>query len=178
MEVLLTFAAAEVESQGGLGALGINLQSFIFQLVTFVIVLVLLRKFVYGRLVDTLEARRKAVLDSLAQADESAKQLEETEKKVATLIKEARGEAENIVAVAHKEATKMVEDAEEKAVKRAQHIVENAEARLAQDVVEAQAKLRKETAVLVAAATEKVLRQKLDNKTDKDLIEAALKEAQ
>jgi F-type H+-transporting ATPase subunit b len=177
MDILLTFAATESGSAGGLGALGINLQSFLFQLITFVIVLVILRKFVYGRLVDTLEARRKAVMDSLAQADESAKQLEAAEKKVAALIKEARGEAENIVAVAHKEATKMVEEAEEKATKRAEHIVENAEARLAQDVNEARAKLHKETAMLVAAATEKVLRQKLDDKSDKQLIETAIKEA-
>jgi F-type H+-transporting ATPase subunit b len=165
------------ESAGGLSSLGLNVQSFIFQLITFVIVLWILRKYVYGRLVDTLEARREAVLESLAKADESAKQLEQAEQKVAELIKEARSEAENIVAVAHKEATKMVEDAEEKAGKRAEHIVESAETRLAHEVTEAREMLRKETAQLVAAATEKIIRQKLDPKTDGKLIEAALKES-
>jgi F-type H+-transporting ATPase subunit b len=177
MEILLTFAATEAESAGGLGALGINLQGFVFQLITFVIVLVVLRKYVYSRLIDTLEARRNTVLESLKQADESAKQLESAEKKVSALIKEARGEADNIVAVAHKEATKMVEDAELKANKRAEHIVEAAEARLAHDIADARELLRKETAHLVAEATEKILRQKLDTKTDAKLIETALKES-
>ena len=165
------------ESAGGIGALGLNVQSFVFQLITFVVVLLVLRKYVYGRLVDTLEARRNAVLESLAQADESAKQLEQAEKKVTELIKEARSEAENIVAVAHKEATKMVEEAEEKAGKRADHIVESAQTRLAHEVTEARELLRKETTELVAAATEKILRQKLDAKSDSKLIEMALKES-
>ena len=178
MDILLTFASTEAASGGGVSALGINMQAFLFQLVTFVIVLVVLRKFVYSKLVDTLEARRKAVVESLAQATESAKQLEEAEKKVTALIKEARGEAENIVAVAHKEATKMIEEAEDKASKRANHIVENAEARLQQDIAEARQLLRKEATTLVAQATEKMLRQKLDAKSDASLIENALKEAQ
>jgi F-type H+-transporting ATPase subunit b len=165
------------ESAGGLSALGLNVQSFVFQLITFVVVLIILRKYVYGRLVDTLEARRNAVLESLEKADESAKQLEKAEAKVSELIKDARTEAENIVAVAHKEAAQMVEDAEEKAGKRAQHIVDTAEARLANDISEARTMLRKEAATLVAQATEKVLRQKIDAKADSKLIETALKES-
>lgn len=165
------------ETTSGIGALGLNVQGFVFQLITFVVVLLLLRKYVYGRLVDTLEARRQAVLESLAQADASAKQLAAAEKEVTALIKEARTEAESIVDVAHKEAAKMVEEAEDRANKKADHIVEAAQTRLAQDVLEAREVLRKDTAKLVAAATEKVLRQKLDGVADAKLIEKALKEA-
>ena len=71
----------------------------------------------------------------------------------------------------------MVEEAEEKAGKRADHIVESAQTRLAHEVTEARELLRKETTELVAAATEKILRQKLDAKSDSKLIEMALKES-
>ena len=174
MNSLTTFAA---EQAGGLSSLGLNVQSFVFQLITFVLVLLLLRKFVYGRLVETLEARRQAVEDSLDKATEAAKELEQTEARVSEMIDKARGEAEDIVALAHKEATAMVEEAESKATKKAEHLITQAESRLKQDVAAARAELRHETASLVALATEKVLRQKVDSKADKDLIAAALKEA-
>lgn len=173
MNSLTTFAA---EQAGGLSALGLNVQSFVFQLITFVIVLVLLRKYVYGRLVDTLEARRKAVEESLDKATEAAKELEQTEKKVATMLDEARAEAQDIVALAHKEATAMVEEAEVKAAKKAEHMITQAESRLKQDIEAARTELRHEAASLVALATEKILRTKVDSKADKDLIAAALKE--
>ena len=60
MSPLLQFGAEA--ASGGLGALGINLQGFLFQMITFVMDLILIRKYVYGRLIDTLETRRKAVI--------------------------------------------------------------------------------------------------------------------
>lgn len=174
MSSLTTFAA---EQAGGLSALGLNVQSFVFQLITFVLVLLLLRKYVYGRLVETLEARRKAVEESLDKATAAAKELEEAEKRVAEMIEKARHEAEDIVVLAHKEAVMMVEEAETKAGKKAEHIVKQAEERLKQDIEAARTELRHEAAGLVALATEKVLRQKVDSKADKDLIAQALKES-
>lgn len=174
MNSLTTFAS---EQAGGLGALGLNVQSFVFQLFTFVIVLLVLRKFVYGRLVETLEARRQAVEDSLDKATAAAKELEQTEAKVSEMIDKARSEAQDIVALAHKEATVMVEEAEAKATKKAEHLVAQAESRLKQDVEAARTELRHETANLVALATEKVLRTKVDSKADKELIVQAIKEA-
>lgn len=173
----LTIIAAE-QATGGISALGLNVQSFVFQLITFVAVLLLLRKYVYGRLVETLEARRQAVEDSLDKATAATKELEETEVKVGKLLDEARAEAADIVALAHKEATVMIEEAEVKASKKAEHLIAGAEARLKQDIESARDELRREAAGLVALATEKVLRQKVDAKADKDLIVAALKEAE
>jgi F-type H+-transporting ATPase subunit b len=173
----ITYFAQEAAASGGLGALGLNVQSFLFQLITFVLVLVLLRKFVYGKLIDTLESRRQAVVDSLKAAEQSAKDLEKTEEKVAALLDEARAEARGIVETAHKESGAMIEDAETKAGKKAEHIIASAEVRMEQEIAAARKALRSETAQLVALATEKVLGQKVDAKADAKLIETAIKEA-
>lgn len=174
----ITYFATEAATEaGGLGALGINLKSFLFQLITFVLVLLILRKFVYGKLVDTLEARRQAVVDSLKAAEQSAKDLEVAEEKVSKLLDEAREEARGIVETAHKESTAMIEDAETKATKKAEHIISQAEIRMEQEIASARKELRSETAQLVALATEKVLGQKIDAKTDAKLIEQSIKEA-
>lgn len=174
MSPLIQFGA---EASGGLGALGINLQGFVFQLITFVMVLVLLRKFVYQRLVETLETRRKAVIDSLDNAKEAAAALEKTNEKTVELMKEARQEAADIVALAQKEAAKVAEEAEIKASKKADHILEQAEARIHSDIAAAKLALQTEMVGLVAAATEKVIEKKLDLKSDAKLIKEALRES-
>lgn len=174
MSPLIQFGAEQ--ASGGLGALGINLQGFVFQLITFVLVLLLLRKYVYQRLVETLETRRKAVIESLDSAKEAAAALEKSNEKAGELLKEARKEAAGIVALAKKEAAQVAEEAEEKASKKAEHLVEQAEARIHSDIAAARLSLQSEMVGLVAAATEKVIAQKLDAKSDAKLIKDALKE--
>ena len=60
--------APKFAESSGISSLGINLKGFLFQLITFVIVLLILRRYVFPKLVATLEARRSALEQSLAQA--------------------------------------------------------------------------------------------------------------
>jgi F-type H+-transporting ATPase subunit b len=170
----LAEAAQPPESAGGLAALGLNWQSFLFQLITFVIVLVLLRKFVYKRLIKTLEDRRAAVEESLEQAAETAKKLQDAEKTVA----DARTQADEVVSASRKEATQMLADAEQKAARRAEHIVEEAKAQMDIELEKARRALKQDTAQLVAQATERILGEKLDPAKDERLIATALKGAE
>ena len=174
MSPLIQFGA---EASGGLGVLGINVQGFFFQLITFVLVLLLLHKYVYKQLVETLEARRMAVIESLDNAKEAAAELEKTNEKTAELKKQARKEEGDVVALAQKEAAKVAEEAEAKASKKAAHLIEQAEARIHSDIAAARVSLHAEMVDLVAAATEKVIQQKLDAKSDSALIKKALEES-
>lgn len=179
MTFLSQFAseATSQQSVGGVAALGLNLQGFIFQLISFTIILLLLRKFVYAKFIETLESRRQAVLQSLDNAKEAARELEKANEKSAEILDKARKEAADIVNLARTEAAGVVSEAEQKATKRAEHLVEQAETRLQQDIASARDELRKDMLRLVADATEKVLFQKVDSKTDVQLIERAIKEA-
>lgn len=179
MTFLSQFAAeaATQESAGGLAALGLNVQSFLFQLITFVLVLLLLRKYVYGKLVDTLETRRLAVIESLDNAKEAAKELEKTNEKTVEIMQQAQKDAADVITLARTEATKVVDEAESKAKKRAEHLIEQAESRLQQDITKARDDLRKDMMQLVADATSKVLSEKVDSAADKKLIERAVKDA-
>lgn len=170
-------AAHSEEAAGGIAALGINVQGFLFQLITFVLVLLLLRKYVYSKLIDTLESRRQAVVESIDNARKTADELAKANKTTEKIIATAKSEAADIVALAHKEAAKVAEEVEAKAQKKAEHVIAGAEARLEQDIAKSREALRREMLGLVADATEKVLRQKIDGAADKKLIENAVKEA-
>lgn len=165
------------EAAGGISALGLNWKSFLFQLITFVIVLLILRKFVFGKLIAVLDARQKAVDDSLAGAAKIEKELKSTQKTVASMLAEARKEADEVLSASHKEASQIIEAAEVKASERAEHIVKEAKAQMDVELGKARDALKAETVKLVASATEKIIHEKLNPETDSKLINAALQAA-
>ena len=172
---LLTHFAETETSQGGLAALGLDAKSFLFQLITFVLLLLILRKWAFPPLLKTLEDRRIAVEKSIDQAKQTEAALQSAEKQIATMLAEARDESAELVAAGHREATKMVEEAEAKAAQRAEHIVKEAHASMEHELDNARAALKQETALLVAEATGAILREKVDAKKDAELISKALK---
>lgn len=176
MNILTQFASEQAANGGGLAVLGINLQGFLFQLITFVMVLLLLHKFVYGKLVNTLEERRKAVIDSLDNAKEAALELEKTNEKTAEMMKKARESAQEVVAIAQKEAAQTIETATAKASKKVDHMIEQAQSRIESQTADAKLALEAEMIGLVARATEKVIGEKITTKSDGDLIKKALKD--
>jgi len=179
INTLQIFAATE-EAAGNdslFGALGIDWRTLVLQVIAFGILVWILGKFVYPHLIGAIDRREKAIEESVAAANEAEAKAEETQKEVEKLFKDARAESAAIVDTAHKEAANMVKEAEDKAKKRADQIVQDARAQLDQDILKARAELRNETTELVALATEKIVREKVDPKKDKSLIETALKEA-
>ena len=158
-----------------LGALGLNVQSFVFQLVTFILLLLILRKYAYPPIVKTLEERRKAVERSIDQAKEAAASLVKAEKQIEHMLAQARDEAQELVTAAHHEAAQMVEEAEAKAATRAEHIVKEAHASMEHELTKARLALKHETAQLVAGAAGIIIKEKVDAKKNAELISRALK---
>jgi F-type H+-transporting ATPase subunit b len=175
--VAATATEHAAETPGGIAALGLNLQGFLFQLITFVIVFVILRQFVFKKLVKTLDDRREAVESSIKHAAETEEKLQKAQETIAGMLADGRKQADEVVAAAHKEANQMVEEAETKAAKRAEHIVSEAKSSMDVEVAKAREALKVETAALVAAATEQIIKQKLDPSKDAALIQDALKQA-
>lgn len=176
MEILTQFAA----SGGGgnlFGALGIDWKMLILQTISFVGLVWLLAKFVYPIFMKTIDDRQEAIEESAKAAARAESHAKKAEGEIKDLLQEARKQADDIVATAHKEAVAAAADSEEKAKKQAVHIASEARAQIQQDIRDAKKALRQETTELVVLATEKIVRQKVDAKADKALIEAAIKEA-
>lgn len=179
-QLIHNFAATEevAENDSLFGALGIDWKVLLLQMVAFVILVWLLKKYVYPPLIRAIDEREKAIAESVSAAQEAEEKADEAQQKIEAQLKEARTEAATIVDTAHKEASAMVKEAEDKAKKRAEQIVNDARSQLEVEVTKARKALRDETTELVALATEKVVREKVDTSRDRVLIESALKEAQ
>jgi F-type H+-transporting ATPase subunit b len=163
-------------SSGGISSLGINLKSFVFQLMTFLIVLGILRKWVFPKLVATLEDRRRVLEQSLEQARKTEQTLHETETKVTEVLREARVEGDKAIAEAKSEAKDIITRAEQTGESSAKRIIAEAEAHLGQERAKLHAELKKELAELVVTTTEKVLNKKLNAKDDLELVQQSVKE--
>lgn len=181
MQLVTYFASAEVaeaaEDKGLFGALGIDWRMLLLQVLAFLVLLWVLNKFVYPHLIKAIDSREKAIAESVAAAANAEEQAEETQAKIEKLFKDAREESSQLIATAQKEAAQLVKNAEDKSRKRAERIVADAHSQIDRDIAKARQQLRAETVELVALATEKIVREKVDATRDAQLIERAIQEA-
>jgi F-type H+-transporting ATPase subunit b len=178
MNLLTQFATTGPASGGLLGALGIDWKMLIFQVIAFVILVLLLGKFVYPILMKTVDARQAEIEASSKAAAEAEKQAAEAKLAVEKLLKQARLDAHDIVVTAKEEAVAAIEVAEAKSKVRAERIITDAQSEIEKEIVAAKKALHNETLELVALATEKVIGKTVSAKVDDAVISAAVKGVQ
>lgn len=167
---------AEASSQAsGIGAFNINIKAFVFQLVSFLIVLLVLKRYALPPLVKTLDDRKSTLEKSLEQAKQTEETLAKAEAAAEEILSKARAQADEALAESKKAASGMIAEAEDKAAERAAMIVKDAETRLGEEREKLRQELQQEMAELVANATEKIIDEKLDAKQDMSLIERAIR---
>ena len=171
----LTQFATSNDSTSGIGAFNVNLKSFIFQLITFLIVLYVFKRWILPPITKTIEDRRHTLEKSLTQAKQTEETLAKAETRSEEILSKARAQADEALAEAKKAGAGVVADAENAAATRAGLIIKEAEARLSEERDKLRQELRKEMAELVADATEKLIDEKLDRKRDMSLIERAIR---
>lgn len=167
---------ASTNSPSILEALGINWKLLVEQGIAFLILVWILGKFVYPALIKSIDTRREQIEAGLKEAQASQEALVKAEAKVNDIIAQARTDADELLARSHQEAGTVVAEAEAKAKQRAEQIVADARLQLENDVRKAREALKSDTIALVAAATEKVIHEKLDDKKDASLIGKALEQ--
>ena len=178
MSVINYFAESSSASGNVFIALGIDWRLLILQIIAFLILVWLLAKFVYPWLLKQVDERQAAIEAAAKAAVKAQESAAETEEEVAKLLAKARTEAADILSNATLEATQLLSASEEKARLTAEKIAVEAQANIEKSVETAKRELHDETLDLIALATEKVIRKKLDKKADTDLIKVALKESE
>jgi len=168
---------AEAGNASLLSALGIDVRLLLLQAGAFLVLVFILGKFAYPTILKSLEQRRATLEKGLRDAKKAESDLAGVEQKVNEIIHAARREASDIVSHSQQEATSLVEAAETRASKRAETIVAEARAQMSSELSTAREALKKDTAELVAKATERIIKEKVDAHKDASLIASALKEA-
>jgi F-type H+-transporting ATPase subunit b len=174
---LTQFAASEnhAEEASGFAALGFDPKAFIIQLITFLLVFYILRRFAFGKIVELLERRRQTIEEGVRLTAKMSEEKEKLDKEVAQKLAEARRQADEIIAASHEQAKTMVKDAETAAETKAATILAEAKKKIDEETARARRKLEHEMVSLVAEATEVIVEEKLDPKKDAALLTKALR---
>lgn len=175
--LLPTFFAPHFAAAGGIASLGVNLKDLILQIITFVLIFVLLKKFAFGKIVATLEQRRKTIDQGVSLGLELAEQKEQLKAEVAKVMQAARIEADKIMAAGHSEAAGIVKKAEEDAMRKVEAMLDEARDRIGDETAAARKGLEKQLLGFVGEATEIIIGEKLDERKDGKLIERVLQES-
>jgi F-type H+-transporting ATPase subunit b len=148
--------------------------TLIVQVINFLILLVVLYRFVYKPLLGTLESRSAAIKQQLAEAQaarESAqRQLAEFEAKLTA----SQAEAQAVRDRALREAAELRERLTAEARREASHLVESARAEIEQDVRRARADLRREVAGLAVNIAERLIQRNVQAEDQERLVQEAL----
>jgi len=169
------FAAEETEAKG-LAALGIDGQAFIVQLITFLLVFVVLYKFVFHRVVQILEKRQKTIEEGVKLTTEMQAEKEQLDEEIARVKRKTREEADELIAQTRDKASLILKQAEEKSQTKADQIIKEAKQKIVEESEKAKRKLEKEVVEMIITATEEVTRLKLDEDKDRQLVSKVLKE--
>ena len=160
--------------EGIASTLGLNWQGLLWHLVNFVVLLLLLQRFLFKPVVGMLDARSQRVRDSMEQADQARRAAEQAEADRQTLLAETRREAEQIRARADEQAKRILADADARAKERQQLIEQQAEATARQIEERVMAQVRAQLADLVVTAVDRVTRGALDANSQRGLVQQFL----
>jgi F-type H+-transporting ATPase subunit b len=164
------------DSSSGLGALGVDGQAFLIQLITFVLAYFVLRQFAFGPILKVLKNRRETIESGVRLGEEMKSERAKLEAQIEEALHKSRQQADKIIAGAEDAGRQAIREAEDKARQKATGILKEAESRIGQDTARARKQLEKDFVGLVADATEAIIHEKVDATKDASLIEHALKE--
>lgn len=151
---------------------------FFWQLLIFVGLVFLLKKFAWKPILDSVNNREEGIKNALDSAEKAKLEMQNLQADNQNLLKEARAEREAMLKEAREIKNKMIDDAKEEAREEAGKLVAQAQATIQTEKKAAIAELKSQVANLSIEIAEKVVREELSNK-DKQvkLVESMLGEA-
>ncbi len=151
--------------------LGLNLGYLLVQVLNFLIILVVLRVWVYKPVLELLEKRKKAIAQGLEDARVAAEARANAEAEAKKIISDAQEKASELVHEATERADAVGKEIKSAAEAEAAKIRENAldEAHHERDRILAD--VRGQIAGLAMAATQKLIGEVLDEKRQRELID-------
>ncbi len=145
-------------------ALGIEWSLLAAQLVNFILLIVLMRMFLYKPVLNMLNARKERIAQSMRDAERVSAAAREAEAEKGKALEQARREAQEVRAQATRDAEKIAQDVRSRAETEATEIRMKAQADAAKQADLALADANKQIADLAIMATEKLLGRELEKK--------------
>ena len=151
-------------------------QQILSQAVSFLILLWVLRRFAWRPLLAMLDSRRQRIEDDLREAAAHNAELVRLQEDYGRRIAKIEDEARVKIQQAILEGKRVAVEIQEQARAQASSILSKSKETVELELAKAKVTLRDEVAAMTLEAVERILRQKVDPKTDRRLVDAVLDE--
>lgn len=148
--------------------------SFIAEVIAFVVMILILARWAYPRIIAAAEARQRQIGEQLAAAERARHEAEGRLKEAEASLQQARNQAAEIIEGAGRSGEQLRAELRARAEEDARRIMENARREIEAERQKAIDSVRGEVADLVVAATEKVVGETLDDQRHRKLIADAI----
>ena len=132
-------------------------------LVTFFILLVILKKFAWKPILGAVSEREEGIKNALASAENARTEMENLQSDNERILKEARHEREVMLKEARELKNKIIDDAKEEAKRQSDKLVRQAQETILTEKKAAISDLRAEVAKVSISIAEKVIRGELSD---------------
>lgn len=148
---------------------GIQPTLLLAQIVNFLIILFLLKKFFYKPIVKALEDRKKKIEESLTNAQLIEEKLQKTNDQSVQILEQAKTDAQNIITLAKEAAQRVADQASQEAKKTIEQSQIEARSQIEAQKSQMREELEKETLNLVSEVVKKLLGRTLKDKERRQL---------
>lgn len=155
---------------------GFNSGDIIFQLVMFIILMALLKKFAWGPLMGIMKQREDHIAGEISAAEQSRVESKKLLEEQRELLKQARSEAQELVENAKKQGDVQREEIITAARAEANRLKESAKLEINQQKEQAVAAIREQVASLSVLIASKVIEKQLNEKDQEKLINDYIKQ--
>ena len=149
-----------------------------WMLITFVILLILLKKYAWKPILSAVNSREEGIRSALLSADKARSEMQNLQADNQRILQEARMERDTLLKEAREMKEKMIADSKNEAQAIGQKMIEQAKAAIQSEKNSAMADLKKQVSTLSLEIAEKLLKEELSNKDSQmKLVEKMLGDA-
>ncbi|MEX0935241.1 MAG: F0F1 ATP synthase subunit B [Candidatus Paceibacterota bacterium] len=160
-----------------LSNIGFDWRVALANLVNFLIIFWLLKKFVFSSIKDVLDKRKQRIQDGVENAQKAERDRVMAKEAYEKRMKEAQMEANEIVSDARSKEREIIEEARGKASTEADLILERGKEKIEEERSKLKGEVEKDAVEMVVDATEKVLRENIDEKKNDTFIRSLIKQS-
>jgi F-type H+-transporting ATPase subunit b len=140
----------------------------IWTLLAFIIVLILLKKYAWKPILNSMNEREQGIADSLATAEKIKLEMTQMKSEHEELLVKAREERGQMLRDAKETKDKIISEAKEQAKIETNKIIADAQSVINQQKMAALTDLKNQVGNLVVEVSEKILRRELSNKQEQE----------
>jgi F-type H+-transporting ATPase subunit b len=142
-----------------------SLGLFVWQSLLFICLVLLLRKFAWKPILNSVSEREEGIKNALAAAEEAKKEMQNISADSEKLLKEARAEREAMLKEAREIKDKLIADSKEQAKVEGDKMIKQAQAAIESEKKAAVADIKSQVANLSVEIAEKVIKEQLSDKS-------------